>query len=136
MITRFKDWNWDGVPVRAYKANPAGADGVTRQTLSEGVNGDFELRYFEVEPGGYTSHEIHQHEHLVVAVRGCGTVLLGTEWHEVGTFDVVHVPSHTPHQFRCKGTEPFGILCVVDRVRDRPTHIGDGAEPLGASDIR
>lgn len=136
MITRFKDWDWEGVPVRAYKANPIGADGVLRRNLSEGVQGDFELRYFEVEPGGHTSHEQHEHEHLVVAIRGKGKVLLGDDWHDVGPFDVVQVSSRMPHQFVCEGTEPFGFLCVVDRIRDRPVHLDDPGLMARTSDKR
>ena len=136
MITRHKNWDWEGVPVREYKANPVGADGVSRRTLSEGVNGAFDLRYFEVEPGGHTSHERHDHEHLVVVIRGKGRGLLGESWHQIGTFDVVQVPGQVPHQFECVGTEPFGMLCVVDRVRDRPTLIADLEVTAQPSDIR
>lgn len=133
MIKRFDNWNWEDVPVRAYKDNPIGAQGVIRQNLSEGVDGDFELRYFEVEPGGYSSHEQHEHSHLVIVVRGAGKVLLGEAWHDVRSFDLVHVPRLTPHQFVATGTEPLGFLCVVDRVRDRPVLLSDHEGAVHAS---
>lgn len=120
MIAKFTDWNWDSVPVDRYKDEPGTWVSVTRRTLAAGAGIGFEMRYFEVGPGGYTSLERHQHEHAVMVVRGQGRVRLGDETHEVAAFDVVHVPSGTPHQFENPTGEPFGIVCTVDAERDRP----------------
>jgi quercetin dioxygenase-like cupin family protein len=104
---------------------------VTRRLLAGGPEStsSFELRYFELAPGGQTSHERHQHEHAVVVLRGQGEVLLGNELHAIGPGDLVRVAPGDAHQFRNTGGEPFGFLCVVDSERDRPVPIDDDDAP-------
>ena len=79
-----------------------------------------ELRYFEVAPGGYSTLERHEHVHGVMILRGAADVLVGAEIRPVRTFDLVHIPPMTWHQFRTKGDEPMGFLCMVNVERDRP----------------
>jgi quercetin dioxygenase-like cupin family protein len=88
--------------------------------LTTSAKTSFETRFFEIAPGGYTSFERHEHEHVVVVTRGRGRVRLGDEWSEIGEGDFVHVPQNTPHQFTNEFDQPFGIVCIVDRDRDRP----------------
>lgn len=118
------DFRWDGIQLRPYKDEPGRYAGVTRQTLlGQGMGEEplnFELRYFEVAPGGYSSLEHHQHPHAVVVVRGSGEVRLGAETIPIGLLDCVYVAPGTAHQFRATGSQPLGFLCVVDRERDRP----------------
>lgn len=121
MIFRNVDGLWEGFDVLPYKDVEGSHRGVSRQNLLKEANTDFEVRYFEVAPGGFTSFEMHRHEHFVVVVRGTGEVILGERIEAIGPSDIVRVESEVAHQFRNNGDEPFGILCVVDRVRDRPT---------------
>jgi quercetin dioxygenase-like cupin family protein len=79
----------------------------------------FQLRYFEIAPGGFSSHERHRHTHAVLVVRGHGRVRIGGRSRAVGPMDFIYIPPGTPHQFRA-GREPFGFVCPVDAVRDRP----------------
>ncbi len=76
---RFAEFSWQGVEPGLYKKDPeARWRAVARQTLIGGAEGTpFHLRYFEVEPGGYTTYERHAHQHVVVALRGKGEVRLG-----------------------------------------------------------
>ncbi len=123
-LLRCHDYRWHGIELRAYKSDDAPYRDVTRQTLlGEGSGEDalqFITRYFEVQPGGYSTLELHQHPHAVVVLRGTGEVVLGDETHAISPYDCVYVAPGTKHQFRATGTEPLGFLCVVDRVRDRP----------------
>ncbi len=80
----------------------------------------FQLRYFEIAPGGFTTRERHHHEHAVVVLRGTGEVYLADGWHHVGFGDTVYVAPDEVHQLRNSGSEPFGFLCVVDSERDGP----------------
>jgi quercetin dioxygenase-like cupin family protein len=119
-----RDYRWRGVELKAYKSDDAPYRDVTRQTLfGEGPGEEvlqFVTRYFEVQPGGYSTLELHQHPHAVIVLRGTGEVVLGDETHRIAPYDGVYVAPGTKHQFRATGTEPLGFLCVVDRVRDRP----------------
>ena len=121
-------YRWEGIPDQAYQGPDAAARGfrdVVRRTLVPGgaTPARFEVRYFQVGPGGFSRFEVHQHVHAVVVLRGEGEVRLGDQVYVVRPFDLVYVPPETPHQFRHRGgpdAEPFGFLCVVDAERDRP----------------
>jgi ribulose-bisphosphate carboxylase large chain len=112
------------VPVADYKQAAAHWCGVTRMALI-GDGGEataFQLRYFEIAPGGFSSLEKHIHEHAVVVLRGRGEVRLGDALAEVAFGDVIYVAPNEVHQLRnLSATEPFGFLCIVDAERDRPT---------------
>jgi quercetin dioxygenase-like cupin family protein len=120
-------FRWKDVPVQVYKPDPALFSGVTRQTiLGEGPGESAAgvlARYFEVEPGGYSTLERHEHRHFVLVLRGRGTVTLGDQISEIAPYDAVYVAPHTAHQFRATGPEPLGFLCIVDRVRDKPVPV-------------
>lgn len=136
MILRCKESGWDGVPVTEYKDEPGTWVGVTRRALTADAVGPgraFETRYFEIAPGGYTTFEKHAHEHCVIVLRGRGHVFLDKEWHELGPFDVVNVGPWVPHQFANKSEEPFGLVCIVDKIRDKPCPLGK-ATPVEASE--
>jgi len=123
-VLKFRDYRWDTVPLREYKTGDAPYKDVTRQTLLGEGRGEesfnFLTRYFEIQPGGYSTLERHQHPHAVVVIRGRGRVTLGDESYDIAPFDCVYVSPGVAHQFRTTGDEPLGFLCTVDRVRDRP----------------
>src|SRR6266550_4241017 len=105
-VLKFGGFRWDGVPVHEYKTGDLPYRDVTR--------------YFEIQPGGYSTLERHQHPHAVVVIRGRGRVMLGDKSYDIAPFDCVYVSPRVAHQFRATGEEPLGFLCTVDRVRDRP----------------
>ena len=115
---------WRGVPPRPYKDRPGLFAGVRRHTLLADGDGEpalpFQVRYFEVRPGGFTSLERHHHPHAVMVLRGRGQVILGTELHPIAPMDVVYIAPETLHQLHAAPDEPLGFLCVVPRDRDRP----------------
>jgi quercetin dioxygenase-like cupin family protein len=117
-------FRWRGVTPIPYKAAANGTlawQGVQRFVLA-GRPGDataFQLRYFEIAPGGYSSLELHAHAHAVMVVRGRGQILAGRRVVQVRPLDFVFIPPGVPHQFQA-GRERFGFLCPVDATRDRP----------------
>ncbi|OFX13296.1 MAG: hypothetical protein A2V59_01455 [Armatimonadetes bacterium RBG_19FT_COMBO_69_19] len=118
-------FSWDGVPAQVYKRGDQGTAGmgwreVVRHTLAGGEELAFQLRYFEIGPGGFSSLEKHQHAHTIVVLRGRGQVVAGREVFAVEPFDLVVIPPGAPHQFVNAGGEPFGFLCPVDADRDPP----------------
>ncbi len=119
--TFFANYRWDGVPFLPYKEDgSAPFKSITRQVLFHDPELRCELRYFEVAPGGYSTLERHRHVHAVLILRGAADVLVGSEVRPVRTFDLVHIPPMTWHQFRTRGDEPMGFLCMVNTERDRP----------------
>jgi quercetin dioxygenase-like cupin family protein len=117
----FANYRWQDVPLLPYKEESAAPfKSVTRQVLFHDPELRCELRYFEVAPGGYSTLERHQHVHGVMILRGEADVLVGSEVRRVKTFDLVHIPPMTWHQFRTRSEEPMGFLCMVNAERDRP----------------
>lgn len=130
-IRRTDDFRWDGIPVSAYKPGGSHFAGITRQLLFEAGEGlGCQLRYFEIESGGYSSLERHRHAHAIIVVRGEGRALVGDRILDLGAYDLVRVPPLTWHQFRAGGETPFGFLCMVDCGRDAPER--PNAEALAA----
>jgi len=123
-VIRAKGYTWENVPVREYKNEGNHYKDITRQTIlgegegEEAVNSI--TRYFEIQPGGHSTLERHEHTHTVVIIRGAGEVILEDRVEPVALHDVVYIAPDTFHQFHATGDEPLGFLCIVDRIRDRP----------------
>ncbi len=120
LVRHFNDFGWEDVDVLAYKEGGP-YKGVTRQILFEGDEKlPCQWRYFEVEPGGHSTLERHEHLHNVLILRGRGQCLVDHKIHDIGEHDLIHVPSLSWHQFRAAPDAPLGFLCLVSDERDRP----------------
>jgi len=114
-------FRWEGVELLAYKEeSSAPFKAITRQILFQRPELGCELRYFEMQPGGYSTLERHEHAHAVMIFRGRGTCLVGGQLSEVTAPGLVFIPPMTWHQFRATANEPFGFLCMVNAERDKP----------------
>lgn len=119
---------WPETPPRVYKEGEAGYCEVSRRALLGPATGDalaFEVRYFEVAPGGWTSFEQHEHPHAVMVLAGRGEVRLPEGRFPIAPYDLVYVAPGEAHQFRAGEEERLGILCIVDAERDRPVLIAE-----------
>ena len=113
--------NWLGVDALHYKQEgSAPFRDVSRRVLFGGAQFAAQLRYFEVQAGGYTTLERHQHAHAVLILRGGGRALVGDAILALAEHDLVSVPPLTWHQFRAPPDGPLGFLCMVNAERDRP----------------
>src|SRR4051794_1257395 len=86
-VIRFQQgFCWEGVPATDYKQAAEHWSGVARKILvgDRGETTAFQVRYFELAAGGFTSFEEHAHEHAVVVLRGRGQVRLKGEVYELG----------------------------------------------------
>lgn len=122
-LLRFADFRWEGRARQDYKV-PGEFDfrGVTRQELAGkfGEQTAFDLRYFEIEPGGFSSLEKHLHEHVIIGVRGRGVLVKESGEFTININDIAYVGPQQRHQLHNRGDEPFGFYCIVDHERDRP----------------
>ncbi len=118
------DYTFPGIEQKKYKEESGHFKAVSRFALLGSGEGEealnFHTRYFEIEPGGYSSLEHHRHPHTVVVIRGKGSVILDEEVAELNLHDVVYVAPGTIHQFQADRDDYLGFICVVDRYRDRP----------------
>ncbi len=107
--------------------------GITRQNLigmyGEGLS--FDLRYFEIAPGGFSSLERHEHQHVIIGARGAGILIAGDRRIELAPHDIGCVYPYEGHQLRNESKEPFGFYCIVDHSRDRPVRIAAAGREHG-----
>lgn len=120
----FRDgFEWQGREVQPYKIGGSLPFKGSRRIELVGQHGErtsFDLRYFEIAPGGYTSLEKHLHTHVIIGARGRGSLVSGDRELTVDPMDVAYVAPLKAHQLRNAGAEPFGFFCIVDHERDRP----------------
>lgn len=123
-IQKLQNFDWKTIETLTYKdedGNPS-FKGVSRKKLfCEETPTGIEVRYFEVEPGGHTTLEKHEHTHVVVPIRGKGSALVDNEVFDINCNDIIYVPSWNWHQFRAAVDDYLGFLCMVSVERDRPT---------------
>jgi ribulose-bisphosphate carboxylase large chain len=120
------DFRWTQRAVEAYKPETeSNFSHITRQELvgKSGEKTAFDLRYFEIAPGGYSSYEKHVHEHVVIGVRGKGILIKADKEFPIGPHDIGYVKPLEAHQLKNSGTEPFGCYCIVDHQRDKPQKV-------------
>lgn len=118
-----EDFHWPDRPDSAYKSDARLVFAGVRRVELVGKSAEactFDLRYFEIAPGGYTSLERHAHVHVLIGARGRGELQLDGAARPLAVNDVAYVAPQQVHQLRNAGDEPFGFYCIVDRHRDRP----------------
>ena len=127
VFNRPKDgsWTWERIPQEMYKQDGGSFKGCSRFELlgKRGESTVFHVRYFEVDPGGWTTLEHHRHEHAVIGLRGKGEIQLGPHVYPVHVGDAAYTAPGDTHQLRNHGDEPFGFICVVAADRDRPVEV-------------
>jgi quercetin dioxygenase-like cupin family protein len=115
---------WRNIEELVYKDEDglASFKDVSRRILfGEDHQDGMEVRYFEVDAGGHTTLEKHEHTHLVIPIKGSGACLVGDEVLPLAMHDLVYIPAWAWHQFRAAENEVFGFLCLVKVERDRAT---------------
>jgi len=93
---------------------------LSRQVLFDNEHQDCQVRFFNVEPGGYTTLERHKHAHSVIVLRGRGQCLAGCEVFDLQPHDLIEILPWDWHQFRAAPDDHLGYVCIVEKNRDRP----------------
>ena len=81
-VTQDEPHRWRNIEELVYKDEDGDATfkDVTRRVLfGEDHHDGMEVRYFEVDAGGHTTLEKHEHTHLVIPIKGKGACLVGDE---------------------------------------------------------
>lgn len=125
-VYKFANGTWKGKGFKEYKDRGKKNFYNIKRMLLSGSEDDslcFEVRYFEIGPGGYSSLEHHVHEHVVFVIKGKGEVLIGKEVYSVEPMDLIRIYPNTLHRFKnVSQSTPFGFICIVNKVRDKPTY--------------
>jgi ribulose-bisphosphate carboxylase large chain len=115
-------FRWMGIKKLPYKTKGDEWSDITRMVMigSQGESTKFHIRYFEIDPEGYSSLEKHRHEHVVICIRGSGLVRTGNTKRKMNFLDTIYIAPNTPHQLTNPYKQTFGFLCIVNAKRDRP----------------
>ncbi len=122
-LQKMPGYDWEGRDSQTYKDDDTLPFRGVRRVELLGGNGErthFDLRYFELSPGGYTSLEKHLHTHVIIGARGRGLLRRDDVEQPLEEHDIAYIEPLSIHQLTNPGDEPFGFYCLVDRDRDRP----------------
>ena len=110
---------WSGSRQRSYDSDKA--RGITETWLigkTEQAK-NYALRYYELEPHGFSREESHEHDHGIIVLHGEGEVQLADETVAVEAGDVIYIPPNERHQLRNRGEAPLGFFCIIPAVRSK-----------------
>ena len=101
--------------VEAAKVTVEGARDVTIRWLVSDRDGapHFQMRLFEVAPGGGTPFHSHDWEHEIFIVKGSGKIVLEGGEKPFGTGHFLFVPAGALHSFQNDGAGVLQFLCMV-----------------------
>ncbi len=77
---------------------------------------NFNMRMFELAPGGHTPLHSHAWEHEVYVLEGQAEVRSGAATHQARAGTCVFVRPDEQHQFRNAGTGQLRFLCLVPQT--------------------
>lgn len=105
------------IPYNGVEAKDAG-EGTSKVTIrwliTKNIGAErFAMRYFEIEPGGYSPLHTHAWEHELFILEGEGIALGGTEERRITVGDAVFVPPNEKHQFLNSGKKTLKFLCLI-----------------------
>jgi quercetin dioxygenase-like cupin family protein len=74
-VIKSDGYTWQETEKMQYKTDTSDFRDIHRYSLlgDEITELNFQTRYFEIQPGGYSSLEMHRHPHSVVIIRGSGS---------------------------------------------------------------
>ena len=105
----------EALKVPAEDVTAEGAEGVTIRWLISKDDGAprFQMRLFEVVPGGHSPLHTHEWEHEVFILEGEGILTFEGEEKPFSTGHFVFVPESREHSFRNTGSGRLAFLCMV-----------------------
>ena len=109
--------------IESHEQNPVQMDGASgakmRMLIGPKENaGNFHMRHFEVEPGGYTPHHNHDYEHEIIVLRGAGLAKSEGGDRTIKAGDAIWVPPNEMHQFQNTGDTPLEFICLIPAPQD------------------
>ena len=105
----------EALQIPAMDVTTEGAEGVTIRWLIAKNDGAlrFQMRLFEVAPGGHTPLHTHDWEHEVFILEGEGVLTFEGGDHPFSAGHFAFVPEGKEHSFRNTGPDRLAFLCIV-----------------------
>jgi quercetin dioxygenase-like cupin family protein len=101
--------------VESQQVGKAGAKDTSMRLLIGEADGalDFQMRMFEVKPGGHSPFHSHPWEHETFIVSGAGSVKTDQGDIKIEAGDVVFVQPDDQHSFQADAGETLVFICCV-----------------------
>lgn len=98
-----------------------GASKVSKKSMLGPFNGwnDYVMRFFEIEPGGYTPKHKHPWPQYMFVVEGQGDLDLDGTIEPIEFGNAMYVPSNAEHQIVNPGQSNLKFICVVPPEGDK-----------------
>jgi quercetin dioxygenase-like cupin family protein len=80
--------------------------------------GNFHMRHFSVDPGGYTPHHQHDYEHEIMVLKGAGVAKSEQGDRPFSAGDIIWVPANEIHQFQNTGDDALEFICLIPAPMD------------------
>jgi len=98
---------------------PGAANVAMRLMLSEADGApNFNLRVFDMQPGGHSPRHVHPYEHEVFILEGEGEVFVGGEQKPVKALDAVLIPPSMEHQVLNTSKALLRFICLVPQQQN------------------
>lgn len=112
-MTELKIGKAKEIPIR--EVTTEGAEGVTIRWLVSKKDGapGFQMRLFEVAPGGRTPLHTHEWEHEVYILEGDGVLIYEGEEKPFSKGFFAFVPAGRGHSFTNTGKGTLSFICIV-----------------------
>ena len=106
-------YQWQDVKPQGYDVPDF--SGVVKHVLVGPDDGapNFIIRYFQIEPGGYSRLESHSQEHGILVLHGQARIQLNGEVLVLNPLDVVFIPGGDEHQLMNVSNDIMGFVCVI-----------------------
>jgi quercetin dioxygenase-like cupin family protein len=107
------NYHWEEIQPQSY--SEADISGVFKHVLIGPEDGapNFIIRYFKVEPGGFSRLESHPQEHGILILHGSAQIQLKDEITSLGPLDTVFIPGGEVHQLKNTSDDKLGFICVI-----------------------
>lgn len=133
-----ENYRWEGARWRRYEDRDD-VKGVTENWLigKREQAENFAMRYYEVEVGGFSHAEQHDHDHGILLLRGKARLQVNEDYFDLEPYDVAYVSPNDFHQLVNTGDEPMGFICVIPAKRVKKgaeVWAEEGIENLNTSD--
>jgi|YelNatPaOPRAMG01_1025707.scaffolds.fasta_scaffold56585_4 quercetin dioxygenase-like cupin family protein len=73
----------------------------------------FDIKFFEMQPGGYSPQHSHPEQHQILVISGAGTVSDGKKTKPIQSGDIISILADEPHQLKTTGDTPLRFLAVT-----------------------
>lgn len=74
---------------------------------------ELNIKFFEMNPGGYSPLHNHLQQHQLIITDGEGALFDGEKTAVIRAGDIAYIEPNEPHQLRTVGEKPLKFVCLT-----------------------